>query len=100
MIIRLNLLRKVYRIFSPRTRQLQSLLAERFQLKLHRHTKDLAVYHLTQRKKSNLLKTAALKAGGIDNGGPGLRKQYAPGYYAAFVLDPDGNNIEAVYRGA
>ena len=43
---------------------------------------------------------AALKAGGIDNGGPGLRKQYAPGYYAAFVLDPDGNNIEAVYRGA
>jgi catechol 2,3-dioxygenase-like lactoylglutathione lyase family enzyme len=43
---------------------------------------------------------AALNAGGIDNGGPGLRKQYAPGYYAAFVLDPDGNNIEAVYRGA
>lgn len=42
---------------------------------------------------------AALKAGGTDNGGPGLRKQYAPGYYAAFVLDPDGNNIEAVYRG-
>jgi catechol 2,3-dioxygenase-like lactoylglutathione lyase family enzyme len=42
---------------------------------------------------------AALKACGIDNGGPGLRKQYAPGYYAAFVLDPDGNNIEAVYRG-
>jgi len=30
----------------------------------------------------------------------GLRKQYAPSYYAAFVLDPDGNNIEAVYRGA
>ena len=43
---------------------------------------------------------AALKAGGIDNGGPGLREQYAFGYYAAFVLDPDGNNIEAVYRGA
>jgi predicted lactoylglutathione lyase len=43
---------------------------------------------------------AALKAGGIENRGPGLREQYAPGYYAAFVLDPDGNNIEAVYRGA
>jgi catechol 2,3-dioxygenase-like lactoylglutathione lyase family enzyme len=43
---------------------------------------------------------AALKAGGVNNGEPGLRKQYAPGYYAAFVLDPDGNNIEAVYRGA
>ncbi len=41
---------------------------------------------------------AALKAGGRDNGGPGERK-YHPGYYAAFVLDPDGNNIEAVYHG-
>ena len=36
---------------------------------------------------------AALKEGGTDNGPPGLRR---PGYYAAFVLDPDGNNIEAV----
>ncbi|MEW6613034.1 MAG: VOC family protein [Pseudomonadota bacterium] len=39
---------------------------------------------------------AALAAGGTDNGGPGLRPQYHPDYYAAFVLDPDGNNIEAV----
>jgi catechol 2,3-dioxygenase-like lactoylglutathione lyase family enzyme len=39
---------------------------------------------------------AALAAGGKDNGGPGLREHYAPGYYAAFVHDPDGNNIEAV----
>jgi catechol 2,3-dioxygenase-like lactoylglutathione lyase family enzyme len=39
---------------------------------------------------------AALQAGGTDNGGPGLRPQYHTGYYAAFVLDPDGNNIEAV----
>jgi catechol 2,3-dioxygenase-like lactoylglutathione lyase family enzyme len=37
----------------------------------------------------------AVAAGGTDNGGPGLR-EYADGYYAAFVLDPDGNNIEAV----
>lgn len=37
---------------------------------------------------------AAIAAGGRDNGGPGLR-DYHPGYYAAFVLDPDGNNIEA-----
>jgi hypothetical protein len=36
--------------------------------------------------------------GGRDNGVPGER-QYHPGYYAAFVLDPDGNNIEAVYHG-
>lgn len=39
---------------------------------------------------------AALKAGGKDNGGPGLRPHYHPNYYAAFVLDPDGHNIEAV----
>jgi len=44
---------------------------------------------------------AALNAGGKDNGPPGLRSTeagYPPGYYAAFVLDPDGNNIEAVFR--
>jgi catechol 2,3-dioxygenase-like lactoylglutathione lyase family enzyme len=39
---------------------------------------------------------AALAAGGRDNGGPGLRSHYHPNYYGAFVLDPDGNNIEAV----
>lgn len=41
---------------------------------------------------------AGLKAGGRDNGGPGYREHYSPGYYAAFVLDPDGNNIEFLYR--
>ena len=41
---------------------------------------------------------AALAAGGKDNGAPGLRP-YHPGYYAAFVTDPDGNNVEAVYHG-
>jgi len=41
---------------------------------------------------------AAVAAGGIDNGAPGPRN-YHPGYYAAFVLDPDGNNIEAVFHG-
>ena len=40
----------------------------------------------------------AIEAGGKDNGPPGDRP-YHPGYYAAFVLDPDGNNIEAVYHG-
>ena len=39
---------------------------------------------------------AALAAGGRDNGPPGLRPQYHPNYYGAFVLDPDGNNVEAV----
>jgi catechol 2,3-dioxygenase-like lactoylglutathione lyase family enzyme len=42
--------------------------------------------------------SAALAHGGRDNGAPGVRA-YHPGYYAAFVLDPDGNNIEAVYQG-
>src|SRR5262249_45101248 len=41
---------------------------------------------------------AAIAAGGTDNGAPGERS-YHPGYYAAFVLDPDGNNVEAVYHG-
>jgi catechol 2,3-dioxygenase-like lactoylglutathione lyase family enzyme len=43
---------------------------------------------------------AALTAGGRDNGGPGLRPRYHPAYYGAFVLDPDGNNVEAVCHGA
>jgi catechol 2,3-dioxygenase-like lactoylglutathione lyase family enzyme len=42
---------------------------------------------------------AALAAGGEDNGAPGERPEYSPGYYGAFVLDPDGNNVEAVFHG-
>lgn len=42
--------------------------------------------------------TAALAAGGTDNGAPGLRDQYGPHYYAAFIIDPDGHNVEAVCR--
>ena len=41
---------------------------------------------------------AVIKAGGLDNGKPGERS-YHPGYFAAFVLDPDGNNLEAVFHG-
>jgi catechol 2,3-dioxygenase-like lactoylglutathione lyase family enzyme len=39
---------------------------------------------------------AGVKAGGKDNGAPGLRADYSPTYYAAFLVDPDGNNVEAV----
>jgi catechol 2,3-dioxygenase-like lactoylglutathione lyase family enzyme len=39
---------------------------------------------------------AAIAAGGTDNGGPGLRPQYHPNYYGAFVIGPDGHNVEAV----
>ena len=42
---------------------------------------------------------AAIAAGGQDNGRPGLRPEYHPTYYGAFVLDPDGNNVEAVRHG-
>ncbi len=42
---------------------------------------------------------AAIAAGGHDNGRPGLRPEYHPTYYGAFVLDPDGNNVEAVRHG-
>ena len=42
---------------------------------------------------------AALKAGGKDNGAPGFRTDYSPEYYAAFILDPDGSNIEVCYFG-
>lgn len=41
---------------------------------------------------------AGLAAGGTDNGKPGPRPNYGPGYYAAFVHDPDGNNIEAMFN--
>jgi catechol 2,3-dioxygenase-like lactoylglutathione lyase family enzyme len=41
---------------------------------------------------------AAIEAGGTDNGPPGLRPHYHPDYYGAFVLDPDGHNVEAVCR--
>ena len=42
---------------------------------------------------------AALAAGARDNGAPGIRPQYSDSYYAAYVLDPNGNNIEAVFHG-
>ena len=44
--------------------------------------------------------TEALRVGGIDNGAPGLRPDYGPHYYAAFLIDPDGHRIEAVINAA
>ncbi len=52
------------------------------------------------RKAVDAFHAAALAAGGKDNGKPGLRVQYHPHYYAAFVLDPEGNNLEAVCHQA
>jgi catechol 2,3-dioxygenase-like lactoylglutathione lyase family enzyme len=48
------------------------------------------------RKAVDRFHAAGLKAGGRDNGAPGLRVDYSPSYYAAFLIDPDGNNVEAV----
>ena len=55
-------------------------------------------FQATNRAMVDAFHKAALAAGGEDNGAPGERP-YHPGYYAAFVIDPDGNNIEAVYHG-
>ena len=55
-------------------------------------------FQAADREQVQKFHRAALAAGGKDNGTPGERP-YHPGYYAAFVLDPDGNNIEVVYHG-
>ncbi|MDZ7812065.1 MAG: VOC family protein [Ideonella sp.] len=53
-------------------------------------------FQVATRAEVNAFYAAALAAGGRDNGGPGLRPHYHPDYWGAFVLDPDGHNIEAV----
>ncbi len=52
------------------------------------------------RKAVDAFHKAAVKAGGKNNGNPGLRADYGPGYYAAFVVDPEGYRIEAYCEGA
>ncbi|CAB3699111.1 VOC family protein [Achromobacter aegrifaciens] len=67
---------------------------------IHQGTPSTPRVHLAFRARSRAevdsFHQAALAAGGRDNGGPGLRPQYHPHYYGAFILDPDGYNIEAV----
>jgi catechol 2,3-dioxygenase-like lactoylglutathione lyase family enzyme len=53
-------------------------------------------FRATDRRAVDRFHRDGLNAGGRDNGRPGLRADYGPSYYAAFLLDPDGNNIEAV----
>jgi catechol 2,3-dioxygenase-like lactoylglutathione lyase family enzyme len=53
-------------------------------------------FRASDRKAVDRFYAAALETGGRDNGKPGLRTDYSPTYYAAFVIDPDGNNVEAV----
>ena len=70
--------------------------------RFHLHSvKQHTAFAATSRTAVDAFHAAALQAGGKDNGPPGLRDTatgYPPGYYAAFVLDPDGNNMEAVFR--
>jgi catechol 2,3-dioxygenase-like lactoylglutathione lyase family enzyme len=66
----------------------------------HPHSaKQHTAFRARNREEVRAFYSSALASGGRDNGEPGLREGgYPRGYYAAFVLDPDGNNIEAVYR--
>lgn len=57
-------------------------------------------FRAVSRAQVDAFHQAALAAGGTDNGAPGLRPHYHPHYYGAFVLDPDGHNIEAVCHEA
>ena len=69
---------------------------------LHLSQEKPAPLHLAfragSREQVDAFYRAALAAGGRDNGPPGLRPHYHAGYYAAFVIGPDGHNIEAVYH--
>lgn len=70
--------------------------------RFHPHsTKQHTAFAAQSRAQVDAFHAAALQAGGTENGPPSLRNPatgYPPGYYAAFVLDPDGNNMEAVFR--
>jgi len=56
-------------------------------------------FRVSSRSLVDAFYRAAIEAGGTDNGPPGIRAHYHPNYYGAFVLDPDGHNIEAVFYG-
>ncbi len=56
-------------------------------------------FRASSRAEVEAFHMAALANGGRDNGKPGLRPHYHANYYGAFVLDPDGHNVEAVYHG-
>lgn len=55
-------------------------------------------FEVDTREEVDAFYQAAIQGGGEDNGAPGVREDYSPTYYAAFVIDPDGNNFEVVCR--
>lgn len=60
-------------------------------------TKGHVAFETKNKERVDEFYKTALAAGAKDNGAPGYRKEYWPGYYAAFVYDPDGHNIEVVF---
>jgi catechol 2,3-dioxygenase-like lactoylglutathione lyase family enzyme len=77
-------------------------LPQQPELWMHQGTPSAPIhlaFHATDRGRVDAFHAAALAAGGTDNGPAGLRPQYHPGYYAAYVKDADGNNVEAVHHG-
>ena len=62
--------------------------------------KNHLAFAAPDRSTVDLFYAAAIRAGAVDNGAPGLRLEYHSNYYGAFVLDPDGNNVEAVCHQA
>ena len=75
-------------VAEPRQRDIVELVTSRIHL----------AFQVESREQVERVYRAGLSAGGRDNGQPGER-HYHPGYFAAFLLDPDGNNIEAVHHG-
>jgi len=75
-------------VSSPDSRAAQGILSGRIHVAFQAKSREIV----------NRFHQAVLAAGGRDNGAPGERR-YHPGYYAAYALDPDGNNIEAVFHG-
>ena len=65
-----------------------------------RYTPRHMAFSASSQQQVDLFYSTAIAAGALDNGQPGLRPEYHADYYAAFVIDPDGNDIEAVYHGA
>jgi catechol 2,3-dioxygenase-like lactoylglutathione lyase family enzyme len=92
----------LYRDFAPDA--VGYLEGESTSLWLARKNEKITPMHVALRGESKeavqKFYEEGLKAGGTDNGAPGFRTDYGDDYYAAFLLDPDGNNIEACYFGA
>ena len=87
---------KVLRDYSPQAAGLGSDHPDFWIVKGPKATPNHIAFRAQDRKTVDAFYKAALAAGAKDNGAPGIRKQYHEHYYGAFVIDPDGNNVEAV----